>query len=253
MNEPRPGRALLVRVVACAVLGVVTTFAVSVATSVLLPCLKLRQEEHACMTILHSDRAHVFVHRVTGTGMERRMWFDMRDVLVCGNTIYGSCETRVATSTAPGCPLSSEHASWGILKDVCTGERDNGDYGIEDARGWPRLSFWCAFETQDGSPRRPVVAIAGGLPFSPLNNGISSSDFRCIPLRPIWRGVALNSLIYAGLWTAPVCIVPMARIGVRRRRGLCPRCAYDLRGDFASGCPECGWGKGGSEGGVGRA
>jgi hypothetical protein len=27
----------------------------------------------------------------------------------------------------------------------------------------------------------------------------------------------------------------------RRRRGACLNCGYDLRGDFANGCPECGW------------
>ena len=27
----------------------------------------------------------------------------------------------------------------------------------------------------------------------------------------------------------------------RMRRGLCPLCNYDLRGDLAAGCPECGW------------
>ena len=27
----------------------------------------------------------------------------------------------------------------------------------------------------------------------------------------------------------------------RRTLGQCPECAYDLRGDLASGCPECGW------------
>jgi hypothetical protein len=27
----------------------------------------------------------------------------------------------------------------------------------------------------------------------------------------------------------------------RRARGLCTECGYDLRGDYAGGCPECGW------------
>jgi hypothetical protein len=27
----------------------------------------------------------------------------------------------------------------------------------------------------------------------------------------------------------------------RMRRGLCPRCEYDLRHDLDQGCPECGW------------
>ena len=31
------------------------------------------------------------------------------------------------------------------------------------------------------------------------------------------------------------------RAGRRASKGLCPRCAYDLRGDLDSGCPECGW------------
>lgn len=26
-----------------------------------------------------------------------------------------------------------------------------------------------------------------------------------------------------------------------QRRGRCPKCKYELRGDYAHGCPECGW------------
>lgn len=32
-----------------------------------------------------------------------------------------------------------------------------------------------------------------------------------------------------------------ARRIYRNRRGECSVCGYDLRGDFSSGCPECGW------------
>jgi len=28
---------------------------------------------------------------------------------------------------------------------------------------------------------------------------------------------------------------------IRRKRGHCIKCGYDLRGDFSAGCPECGW------------
>ena len=64
---------------------------------------------------------------------------------------------------------------------------------------------------------------------------------RKIPLRPLWSGFALNTVFYAFL----ISLMFAALIGVRRRRrirrGLCPKCAYDLRGTRgATACPECG-------------
>ena len=60
--------------------------------------------------------------------------------------------------------------------------------------------------------------------------------------RPIWPGFAMNTVFDAGvLW-----LLVAAPFALRRRRrikrGLCPKCAYDLRGrDSASHtCPECG-------------
>jgi hypothetical protein len=55
---------------------------------------------------------------------------------------------------------------------------------------------------------------------------------------PLWIPALSNAVLPAWLL--------LARYGRRRRRrrrirlGLCPRCAYDLRGSVA-GCPECGW------------
>jgi hypothetical protein len=40
-----------------------------------------------------------------------------------------------------------------------------------------------------------------------------------------------------------------SRADRRRRRGLCPQCAYDVKGGAA--CPECGWGKDGVVSSVG--
>ena len=36
-------------------------------------------------------------------------------------------------------------------------------------------------------------------------------------------------------------VVPLVRQSLRAKRGLCPACGYNLRGDFSAGCPECGW------------
>jgi hypothetical protein len=54
------------------------------------------------------------------------------------------------------------------------------------------------------------------------------------------------------IWAHSTCVslvVGLTFIYCRRRRqlhaerssGWCPQCAYDLRGDLLTGCPECGW------------
>ena len=50
-----------------------------------------------------------------------------------------------------------------------------------------------------------------------------------------------NTAFYgAVLWM--LSFVPATLRAVhRRKRGLCIKCGYDLRGDLSYGCPECGW------------
>ncbi len=64
---------------------------------------------------------------------------------------------------------------------------------------------------------------------------------RRLPLTPLWPGIAINTVFYGAiLWL----LVPgpfALRRYVRRRRGRCITCGYDLRGAFDEGCPECGW------------
>ncbi len=67
---------------------------------------------------------------------------------------------------------------------------------------------------------------------------------RVLPLRPLLPGFAINTIFYAAiLWL--IFIVPFALRRQRRiNRGLCPQCAYDLRGRSpqSNTCPECGGG-----------
>ena len=61
-----------------------------------------------------------------------------------------------------------------------------------------------------------------------------------LPLRALWPGFAINTVFYAAilwlLFAGPFALRRWRRI----KRGLCPKCAYDLRGTQANICPECG-------------
>lgn len=60
-----------------------------------------------------------------------------------------------------------------------------------------------------------------------------------------WPGAAGNAvlawlsvlLLFESVWRSYRFVVRLQR----RRSGYCILCGYDLRGEFSSGCPECGW------------
>ena len=66
------------------------------------------------------------------------------------------------------------------------------------------------------------------------------SEIRALPLLPIWSGFLFNTCFYTGLLWA--CFIgPFAiRRKIRRKRGLCLKCGYDLQGVDHTHCPECG-------------
>jgi hypothetical protein len=67
------------------------------------------------------------------------------------------------------------------------------------------------------------------------------------PVAPVWPGFAVDTAFYGtiafALWSAPAAI----RRRVRKRRGRCPACGYDLRGITTGPCPECGFQREGRE------
>lgn len=96
----------------------------------------------------------------------------------------------------------------------------------------------------------PVVTCAR-VAYTPMNSYQHPIDtahvrllwggWRSIPTRVYWSGFVANTALYAFLWRAILLGAGACRSAIRRHGGLCPRCAYDLRADLASGCPECGW------------
>ena len=121
---------------------------------------------------------------------------------------------------------------------------DTWGYRAIMVRGFPLPSPWCA-ATFGGKPglvlRHPCSEVEGGIvcPIRPPSESIV--DERLLPLRPLWPGFAVNTLFYTAVLWLPLCGPFVLRRQIRRRRGRCIRCGYDLRGDLDAGCPECGW------------
>jgi len=96
--------------------------------------------------------------------------------------------------------------------------------------GWPALaletSLW--FDAEDG-----VSARKHALPLTWIDDELEPH-----PILPIWPGFAINTIFYASiLWLLFLAPGKLKRI-IRRRRGLCPACAYPIR--TSEVCTECG-------------
>lgn len=75
-----------------------------------------------------------------------------------------------------------------------------------------------------------------------ITRGVTTSPYvRLLPLLPVWPGFAINTLVYALAAMTVAGLLWLVRQALRRMRGWCPSCGYDLRRDYSIGCPECGW------------
>lgn len=96
--------------------------------------------------------------------------------------------------------------------------------------GWPAhflaIEFW--FEIHYPTP---FTEYTGGLQLGRV----------LLPRRFLWRGVILDTLFYSVLIGLLLVGTSQGRARLRRARGRCPKCGYDLRGRLEEGCPECGW------------
>ena len=61
-----------------------------------------------------------------------------------------------------------------------------------------------------------------------------------LPRQPIWPGFAINTAFYAAILWLLMFGPFTARRLIRRKRGHCIKCGYDLRGAEHEVCPECG-------------
>jgi hypothetical protein len=123
--------------------------------------------------------------------------------------------------------------SWGMLR-LALSDPTRAVIACEDARGWPLLACYASSDTSETNEPHVI----GGIDIDV--NAWGAPVHRILPLTPIPAGFALNSLLYAALLLPVAVLPPRLRRHLRRRRGHCPRCNYDLRAAPDDPCPECG-------------
>ncbi len=154
--------------------------------------------------------------------------------------VFRSVSTEGEISRAPGpMPYSSRDyeqisgrdvdASWGLIRQALI-QRERV-HGNEEARGWPFVALY--------SWRNLASNTTGGTFLRLRGEDVWGDDSKVLPTLPIWRGCLLNTAFYAVLWMLPLAAPSFFIVHRRRRRGRCPKCGYDLRGQ-TNGCPECG-------------
>jgi len=118
------------------------------------------------------------------------------------------------------------------------------NYIIETASGWPLLALYSSadrvFTFEDYPPMDKSIF---GVNFD-YHRGISSSWLESeetelrhtLPLKPLWIGFVLDSVIYGAMWGLLFLIPIQLRQFIRYSTGRCRKCGYNLKGSSNVGC-----------------
>ncbi len=67
-------------------------------------------------------------------------------------------------------------------------------------------------------------------------------QYDSLPASPLWGRLAVNTAFYGAAWYPLLGVPGMVMARMRKRRGMCRGCGYDMRGLAVATCPECGKG-----------
>ena len=119
-----------------------------------------------------------------------------------------------------------------------------GDNYSETRAGWPLRTLRCRnlAEIEMGGMISITIntntpnPIEGGIVLSQFSIGSPAQSWRALPYQPIWTGVVVNTIFYAAtMWSLTLGPFTVRRT-IRRRRGQCINCGYDLRGTSGVRC-----------------
>jgi hypothetical protein len=154
-----------------------------------------------------------------------------------------------ATDTIPAKPswVNRREPAWGVSRIEFGGYGTMSSYDmVETQAGWPmRCATRSHLNYDELRPwkavlKPPALSWHGGWNAIDRSHAIYTTVAVpvWVPLKPVWPGFAVNTLIYAGAAVAGVRSVGMVRSWMRRRRGNCPECGYPI--GQAAICTECG-------------
>jgi hypothetical protein len=148
--------------------------------------------------------------------------------------------TTYAAASSTGSVAAALIPPWSGLSQTESTTPSAAQHRLAAGFGWPFITLCCGQEIVSPAQTHSWGLIAGSLtPATGMKRAVA------LPYRPVWFGLLLNALFYALVLIAlrPLMILPrrILREWRRMRRGRCLACGYDLRFDFARGCPECGW------------
>lgn len=104
-----------------------------------------------------------------------------------------------------------------------------------EAAGWPLPCMWHDYREALNTPSSSLARVAGSL---------LATD-RSLPVRPIWCGLAADTLLFSAVWGILLALPRFATFVARVAHGRCSSCGYELLGlpprpDHRVRCPECG-------------
>lgn len=201
--------------------GVVTTAAIAYAGTVLYPPLKATQEHDGDGTWSRDRTPFRSVYSVT-ISRETAVFSNRSARQLLREAYSESYKRGWLIKSAPGVDWTTPQ-NWRIYE-----------------AGWPWRATWGWACTQM-EDKRYVTRRRGHVEIrTPHTTWSLRPNTVELPYLPLWRGLILSTLFYAAIWWGLLALPRLIRRTLRARRGLCPSCAYDMRGLTNSPCPECG-------------
>lgn len=264
----RPLRRAAIFLVLCLLLGAASTVALAWASAMLVPVAPINPAVRGAATgklfsgtvALDGDHLAPWLIRLRRPTAQRTIWFEKGRIYSKqgvgppgGSSAAVQCWS-FATSTRghPDFTRGPVEISEAVQRELARTPMVAWG-GMEDQRGWPFPALrGRAFGTTN--PRAGSIWYADGGSILPARSvgatGVMADNLvtmRLLPMEPMWSGFALDAGFWTLAWIA-ILLLGGRLAGVVHRRlrvpaGHCPRCRYDLKGDLAAGCPECGWGR----------